>query len=107
MPSHRHLLPHPQHRRPDLLKNADLRQALSLAINRQAICDTVYEGTRMPATASSRRVSWATQPKRLAVRQVRRGGGQGSISPRPAIPNGEGLPELTIIYNTGGSHEKV
>ena len=34
----------------ELLKNADLRRALSLAINRQAICDTVYEGVRTPAT---------------------------------------------------------
>ena len=35
----------------EILKNPDLRQALSLAINRQAICDTVYEGVRMPATS--------------------------------------------------------
>ena len=34
----------------ELLSNADLRRALSLAINRQAIADTVYEGTRQPAT---------------------------------------------------------
>ena len=31
------------------LKDKDLRHALSLAINRQAICDTVFEGTREPA----------------------------------------------------------
>ena len=34
----------------ELLKNADLRRAISLAINRQAICDAVYEGVRTPAT---------------------------------------------------------
>ncbi len=34
----------------ELLKsNADLRQAISLGINRQAICDTVMEGTRVPS----------------------------------------------------------
>lgn len=29
--------------------NADLRKGISLAINRQAICDTLYKGTRTPA----------------------------------------------------------
>lgn len=43
------------------LKDKDLRHALSLAINRQAICDTVFEGTREPAgAASSRPASRAT-----------------------------------------------
>ena len=32
-----------------VLQDKDLRHALSLAINRQAICDTVFEGTREPA----------------------------------------------------------
>lgn len=31
------------------MQDLDLRKALSLAINRQAICDTVFEGTREPA----------------------------------------------------------
>jgi oligopeptide transport system substrate-binding protein len=33
----------------EYLKNKDLRRAISLAINRQAICDTVFDGTRDPA----------------------------------------------------------
>ena len=45
----RHLLPGPSTTTDELFKNADLRQAVSLAINRQAICDTVMEGTRVPA----------------------------------------------------------
>lgn len=31
------------------MQDLDLRRALSLAINRQAICDTVFDGTREPA----------------------------------------------------------
>ena len=33
----------------ETLKDVDVRKAISLAINRQAICDTVFEGTREPA----------------------------------------------------------
>ncbi|MDY3291976.1 MAG: ABC transporter substrate-binding protein, partial [Parolsenella sp.] len=33
----------------ETLKDLDVRKAISLAINRQAICDTVFEGTREPA----------------------------------------------------------
>ncbi len=32
-----------------VLKDPNLRKAISLAINRQAICDTVFSGTRTPA----------------------------------------------------------
>lgn len=32
-----------------LLKDVNLRKAISLAINRQAICDTIFSGTRTPA----------------------------------------------------------
>ncbi len=33
----------------ETMADLDLRKAISLAINRQAICDTVFEGTREPA----------------------------------------------------------
>lgn len=33
----------------EVLKDLNLRRAISLAINRQAICDTVFKGTREPA----------------------------------------------------------
>ena len=33
----------------ELMGNVHLRKAVSMAINRQAICDTVFEGTRTPA----------------------------------------------------------
>jgi oligopeptide transport system substrate-binding protein len=90
----------------EFLKNADLRRALSLAINRQAICDTVYEGSRAPAqdilpTAMPGYAegSWpyAKYDVELAKQYLEKAG----------YPNGEGLPEFTIIYNTGVGHEKV
>lgn len=33
----------------EVLGNIHMRKAISLAINRQAICDTIFEGTRVPA----------------------------------------------------------
>lgn len=41
--------------------NADLRRGISLAINREAICKTIFKGTRTPPTALFLRASMATR----------------------------------------------
>ena len=45
----RHLLPGRQQQGPDARRTRTSARRISLAINRQAICDTVFEGTRDPA----------------------------------------------------------
>jgi peptide/nickel transport system substrate-binding protein/oligopeptide transport system substrate-binding protein len=51
----------------DVIKDEKVRRALSVAINRQAICDTIYEGSATPASdiipqaiAGSQEGTWAT-----------------------------------------------
>jgi oligopeptide transport system substrate-binding protein len=90
----------------DLLKNADLRKAISLAVNRQAICDTVYEGVRKPATGIVSEGVAGYLPDqwpyaKYDVEQAK------EYLVKAGYPNGEGLPEFTIIFNSGAGHENA
>ena len=88
------------------LSNKALRQALSLAINRQAICDTIFEGLREPATGI---VPWGVagyikdqwpyskyDPEAAKAKLAEAG-----------YPNGQGLPEITLSCNSGRGHEDI
>ena len=90
----------------ELLKNADLRRAISLAINRQAICDAVYEGVRTPATGivppgiagfAADQWPYAKYDVEAAKQMLEKAG----------YPGGEGLPELRVGFNSGVGHEDV
>jgi oligopeptide transport system substrate-binding protein len=90
----------------EFLKNADLRRALSLAINRQALCDTIYEGARKPATGIVSEGVAGYLPNQWAyakydVEQAKQ------LLVKAGYPGGQGLPEFTIIFNSGAGHEKV
>ena len=61
----------------DLFKNNQkLREAISLAINRQAISDAVFEGLRVPATSIIPEGTVGYEAERLPVLQVRSGSRQ-------------------------------
>lgn len=89
-----------------LLKNADLRRAISLAINRDAIAKTVYEGTRKPATG-------LVPPGVVGFRK--NAGLYSKYDPEEAkeflekagYPNGQGLPTIKLSFNSGAGHEPV
>ncbi len=88
------------------LKNKDLRKALTLAINRQAICDVVFEGTREPADsilppamAGYKKGAWADSKYDMeAAKQALVDAG---------YPEGKGLPTFKLSFNSGGGHEKI
>jgi len=90
----------------ELLKNKDLRRAISLAVNRQAICDIVFEGTREPADsvlppaiAGYKAGAWAESKYDIeAAKQALVDAG---------FPGGEGLPTMKLSFNSGGGHEKI
>ena len=87
--------------------NALVRKAFSAAINRQALIDFVLKGEQTPATTFTRPPIF------------------GSISPEEGIgigydpeaarkyladagyPEGKGLPEITLMFNTSESHRKI
>ncbi len=90
----------------DILDNADVRRALSLAINRQAICDTVYEGALKPATGmiSEGLAGYIPDQWLYAKYDVEQA---KQLLEKAGYPDGEGLPELVVIFSTGGTQEDV
>jgi oligopeptide transport system substrate-binding protein len=88
------------------MDNVDLRRALSLAVNREAIIDTVYEGTRSVATgivpegvAGFQDDAWEYSrydPEEAA-----------ELLEQAGYPNGDGLEELVLGFNSGAGHEDV
>jgi peptide/nickel transport system substrate-binding protein/oligopeptide transport system substrate-binding protein len=92
--------------RDDVLKNLDLRKAISLAINRQAIADTVYEGVRAPASSiippgivgyEANAFPYSKYDVAAAKEALKAAG----------YPDGQGLPEIVLSCNSGGGHEEV
>ncbi|HSK47201.1 MAG TPA: peptide ABC transporter substrate-binding protein [Coriobacteriia bacterium] len=90
----------------ELFKDPALRKAISLAINRQAICDTVFEGTREPADnilppgiAGYEKGAWADSKYDMeAAKQALADAG---------YPEGEGLPTVKLSFNSGAGHEPI
>jgi len=86
--------------------NADLRAAVSYAINRQQICDKIFEGTREPATGivpngmpGFQEGAWPAcvydvEAAKAALEDA-------------GFPGGEGAPEIVMNYNTGSGHEDI
>lgn len=90
----------------EFLKNKDFRKAVSLAINRQAICDLVFEGTREPADnilppgmTGYKAGAWADSKYDVeAAKKALADAG---------YPEGKGLPTFKLSFNSGGGHEKI
>ncbi|QXM06508.1 peptide ABC transporter substrate-binding protein [Crassaminicella indica] len=92
-----------------------VRKALSLAIDRKAIVEKVTKGGQIPATGF-------TPPGLLDAegKEFQKVAGDYGIDPNAAkveeakkllaeagYPNGEGFPEIEVIYNTSESHKAV
>ncbi len=92
-----------------VLQDVNVRRALSLAINRQNIVDTLYEGSRMPATSIMPTAidddplnTWeycAYDPEKAA--QILDDAGY------PADADGKRGIEITLNYNGDGGHEDL
>jgi oligopeptide transport system substrate-binding protein len=83
-----------------------LRKAISLGINRQAICDALFEGTRAPADnivppgiAGYQAGVWAFSKYDLAAAQ--------KALVDAGFPGGKGAPAISLTYNADGGHQKI
>jgi len=88
------------------MDNPLVRKAVSLAINRQAICEVVFDGTRDPAgnilppgVAGFEADTWADS--RYDVDAAK------AALAEAGYPEGEGIDKLKLSFNSGGGHEKI
>jgi peptide/nickel transport system substrate-binding protein/oligopeptide transport system substrate-binding protein len=90
----------------EVLSDPVVRQALSLAIDRQAICDTVFEGTRSPATGIVPEGIFGFQEDAWAYSKYDVDEAKAKLA-EAGYPDGEGLPSITLQFNTGAGHEDI
>lgn len=90
----------------EILKDENVRKAISLGINRQAICDIVFEGTREPADgivppgiAGYEKGAWVDS--KYDVEAAKKALADAGYA------DGKGLPKLVLSFNSGGGHEKI
>ena len=93
-----------------VMKNPNVRKAISLAINRQAICDIVFEGTREPADniippgiAGYEKGVWADTKYDVA-------GAKAALA-AAGYPDGKGADgkplSIKLSFNSGAGHEPI
>jgi len=88
------------------MDNDKFRRAVSLGINRQAICDSLFEGSRKPADnivppgiAGYESGIWPDAKYDVeAAKQMLADAG---------YPNGTGAPAFSLWYNSDGGHQKI
>jgi oligopeptide transport system substrate-binding protein len=86
--------------------NPDLRQALCLAVNRQAIVDTLYEGTRKPATSivPAGVVGYEDGAFKYAKYDVE--AAKAALA-KAGYPDGQGLPTIPLSFNNNSDHGPI
>ncbi len=88
------------------LDNENLRKAITLAINRDAINATVYEGTRVPATGMVPPGLPGYSEGQFADSKYDVEAAKKALADA-GFPGGAGLPTIKINYNAGAGHAKV
>jgi peptide/nickel transport system substrate-binding protein/oligopeptide transport system substrate-binding protein len=90
----------------EFLSNTKVREAISYAINRQTICDIVFQGVRVPADGlippgiyGYREGAWKT-----SVYDEEKA---NAALAEAGYPNGEGLPTFRLLFNTSGAHQAI
>lgn len=101
---------------PEVLRDARVRTALALAIDRDYLNDTVWNGSRVPAYAlvpngipdaasgsDFREVGGDLMPTDYAANIKK----AQELLAEAGFPNGEGFPELEYAFNTNTGHQAV
>jgi oligopeptide transport system substrate-binding protein len=88
------------------LDNPNLRKAITLAVNRQAIADVVFEGTRKPATGMIPPGLRGYEPGLFPDSKYDVAAAKKALADA-GYPGGKGLPSLKINFNSGAGHGKV
>ncbi|WP_242877052.1 peptide ABC transporter substrate-binding protein [Fusibacter sp. 3D3] len=96
------------------MDNINVRKALSLAIDRKAICETVTKGGQVPALNMVSPASYDADGNLFSEKL----GGFGlaetaqieeaqALLAEAGYPNGEGFPKVELMYNTSEGHKQI
>lgn len=86
------------------LDDVRVRRALSMAIDRQTLIDTVMQGVNVPAWTITPPGTLGYQPPKLFDFDPE---GARKLLAEAGYPDGKGLPPLEILYNTHEQHRKI
>ncbi len=86
------------------LDSRDVRWALSLAVDRQSLMDTVLHGIYIPAYSITPPGTLGYQPPNILAYDVERA---RALLAKAGYPKGAGWPGLELIYNSSESHRKI
>ncbi len=95
-----------QNNNDEVLKDPEVRKALSMAINRQQIADKVFEGTRVPATGMVPPGVVGFQDDAWAYSMYDMEAAKQQLADA-GYADGEGMPVIKLEYNTGSGHEDI
>jgi len=89
-----------------ILSNKKVREAISYAIDRQAICDTVFQGVRVPADGIIPPGIFGYQEGvwKTAVYDIDKA--KAALA-EAGYPDGVGIPTIKLSFNTGGDHGAI
>ena len=86
------------------LDDVRVRQALSLAVNREQLSKTVLHGANAPAYSITPPGTLGYQPPKLFDHDI---GRARELLAESGYPDGKGWPGLDLTYNTSESHLKI
>ena len=89
-----------------VMSNLNMRKAVSFAINRQAIVDTLFEGTRAPADNIVPPGIAGYEPGVWAFSKYDPTAAAKALTDA-GFPGGKGAPEIALTYNADGGHQKI
>ena len=90
----------------EAMAKADVRKAISLAIDRQDICDKVFEGTRSPATGIVPPGIVGHMEDAFPAAKYDVEAAKAALA-AAGYPDGAGFPKITLQYNSGSGHEDI
>lgn len=89
------------------LNNKKVRQALSLAIDRDRIVRFVTRGGQIPATMFTPPGTGGFQPQSRLPKDGSQIAKAKQLLKEAGFPDGKGLPTIEILYNTSDNHKKI
>lgn len=88
--------------------NLKVRQAFSYALDRQKMIDTVLKGAQTPATCFAPPGIFGTPAEDPDFPAIKYDPEKAkALLAEAGFPNGEGLPEITLMFNTSEGHQKL